>query len=206
MASLTIHCNGRYQAPTISKVIELLTNEILTLKLATLQDKRKIFNWLTNSNLTSAMLGPPKFPDNPVPTWDEFDKDYADHYFDNSQPNNGQCFIIEYEGKEIGQINYNPIEPITKSTEIDIWLSDLQFTGKGFGTEAIRILCCYLDQSLGCKIFFIAPSKRNENAIKSYKKAGFIEIEKVHDHFIPDYEDSVLMAKDLRKTDVLPGL
>jgi len=192
-------CNKENQPLTIHKVIELLTNEILTLRPATLQDKRKIFDWLTNSNLTSEMLGPPKFADNPVPTWNEFDKDYSDNYFDNSQPNNGQCFVIEHNAQAIGQINYNPIEPETKCTEIDIWLSDLQFTGKGFGTEAIRILCCYLDKSFGCKTFFIAPSRRNEKAIKSYKKAGFIEIKKIPDNFIPDYEDSVLMIKSYEK-------
>jgi diamine N-acetyltransferase len=141
------------------------------------------------------MLGPPKFPDNPVPTWDEFDNDYSDHYFDDSQPGIGKCFVIEHNGQEIGQINYNQIDTNTKSTEIDIWLADYQFTSKGFGTEAIKILCCYLVKSFGCRTFFIAPSRRNKNAIKSYKKAGFIETERIPDNFIPDYEDTVLMIK-----------
>jgi len=172
-----------------------LTGNILSLRPASLQDKSKIFNWLTNSNLTSEMLGPPKFPDNPVPTWDEFESDYLDYYFDGSQPNNGQCFVIEHNGQEIGQINYNQIDLQTKSTEIDIWLADYQFTNKGFGTEAIKMLCSYLSKSFGCEFFLIAPSRRNENAVKSYKKAGFIEAERIPDNFVPDYEDTVLMIK-----------
>lgn len=174
---------------------EFLTNELLTLRPANLQEKRKIFDWATNSNLTSEMFGLPVFPDCPVPTWTEFNDDYEDCFFEDSQPLKGRCFIIEHNGVEIGQINYNKIDLKTKETELDIWLADKQFTGKGFGTEAIKMLCRYLDKSFGCKTIYIAPSKRNENAIKAYKKAGFSETEILPDHFIPDYDDTVLMIR-----------
>jgi RimJ/RimL family protein N-acetyltransferase len=173
----------------------LLTTKILTIRPATLQDKEKIFNWLVNSDLTSEMLGPPNFSDNPIPTWDEFDNDYLDYFFDGSQPMKGQCFILEYDGQEIGQINYNEIDNNTKSTEIDIWLSERQFTGKGLGTEAIKRLCNYLDKSFDCKTIYIAPSRRNYNAIKSYKKAGFIETEQPPGNFIADYNDTIVLIK-----------
>jgi len=187
-------CTGNHlQATDI--MIDLLTSDILTLRPATLQDKTKIFNWLTSSSLTSEMLGKPNFPDNPIPTWEEFDSDYVDYYFDNSQPLSGRCFILEHMGQEVGQINYNKIDVKTKSTEIDIWLADRQFTGKGLGTEAIRVLCQYLYKSLGCTTIYVAPSKRNQKAIKSYKKAGFSETDILPDGFIPDYDDTVLMVK-----------
>ncbi len=173
----------------------LLKSEILTLRPATIEDKRKIFNWLANSNLTSEMLGPPNFPDNLIPTWDEFDNDYLDYYFDGSQPMQGQCFVLEHNGQEIGQINYNEIDAKTKSTEIDIWLADRQFTGKGLGTEAIKTLCNYLNKSFDCKTIYIFPSSRNYNAIKSYKKAGFIETDKRPYNFIADYNDTIVLIK-----------
>jgi len=175
--------------------VELLTTEILTIRPANLQDKEKIFTWLTHSNLTSEMLGPPNFPDIPIPTWDEFDNDYLDFYFDGSQPLKGQCFILIHHEEEIGQINYNEIDTSSKSTEIDIWLADRKFTGKGLGTIAIKTLCNYLDKYLDCKTIYIAPSRRNSNAIKSYKKAGFVETEIRPDNFIADYEDTVLMIR-----------
>lgn len=56
----------------------------MTIKPATLQDKKKIFKWLAHSNLTSDMFGPPNFPDIQIPTWEEFDNDYLDYYFDGS--------------------------------------------------------------------------------------------------------------------------
>jgi RimJ/RimL family protein N-acetyltransferase len=183
--------------PNIHIIMEHPEPKILTLRPATLQDKGKIFNWLTNSNLTGEMLGPPNFPEIPIPTWKEFDNDYLDHYFDGSQPFKGQCFIIIYDGQEIGQINYNEIDTASKSTELDIWLADREFTGKGHGTEAIKLLCNYLDKHLECKTFYIAPSRRNPNAIKSYKKAGFVETDIIPDYFTPDYDDTVVMMKTL---------
>lgn len=174
---------------------KVLTTKLLTLRPATLQDKRKVYNWLAHSNLTSEMLGPPNFPDIPIPTWDEFNEDYLDHYFDDSQPLKGRCFILIHNGQEIGQINYNEINTNSNSTEIDIWLADREFTGKGLGTEAIKMLCDYLDKSLDCKTVYIAPSRRNLNAIKAYRKAGFIETVNLPDHFTPDYNDTVVLTK-----------
>jgi len=175
--------------------VEHLTSKRLTIRPTTIKDKEKIFYWLTQSNLTSEMIGPPNFPDAPIPTWDEFDSDYKDYYFDNSQPLKGQSFIVIHKGKEIGQINYNEIDPITNSTEMDIWLADQKYTGQGFGTEAIKMLCNYLSKSFSCKTFYIAPSRRNTHAIKSYKKAGFVETEIFPEGFVADYDDTVLMVK-----------
>lgn len=175
----------------------LLTTEKLTLRPAVLQDKRKIFDWLTASNLTSEMFGPPKFPDIPIPTWNEFNEDYLEHYFDGSQPLKGRCFILLENGREMGQISYNEIDKVAKSTEIDIWLADREFTGKGLGTEAIKILCCYLYHNFACQSIYIAPSRRNSRAIKAYKKAGFVETEHVPAGFVPDYKDTVILVKRL---------
>jgi len=176
-------------------MINLLSNKRVTLRPATYQDKEKIFQWLAHSNLTSEMLGPPKFPEAPIPTWEEFDTDYVSHYFDNTQPLKGRCFVIEHNGEEIGQINYNEIDEVTKSTEIDIWLADKCFTGKGLGTEAIQILCEYLVKTFDCQTIYIAPSKRNGNAIRAYKKAGFLETTVIPEGFVPDYSDTIVLVK-----------
>lgn len=179
--------------------MEELKNKLLTLRPATIQDKRSVYNWLAHSNLTSEMLGPPNFPDNPIPTWDDFNEDYLDHYFDGSQPLKGQCFILIHNGQQIGQINYNAIDTNLNSTEIDIWLADREFIGKGLGTEAIKILCDFLDKSFNCKTIYIAPSRRNVSAIKAYKKAGFIETQNIPDNFVPDYDDTIVMTKTKHK-------
>ena len=70
---------------------ELLTTEKISLRPARQADKKKVFGWLTQSNLTVEMLGPPNFHDNPSPTWDEFDNDYLDYYFNVSHQLTTNC-------------------------------------------------------------------------------------------------------------------
>ncbi len=177
----------------------LLSTERISLRPAVPADKKKIFRWLAHSNLTAEMLGPPHFPDNLPPTWEEFDNDYHDHYFNGTQPLKGRCFIIIHNGQEIGQINYNDIDTVDKSTELDIWLADKQYTGQGWGPEALKIMCRYLNASFGCRKVYLQPSRRNANAISAYKKAGFTEQPVLPQGFIPDYYDSVLLELNIGK-------
>ena len=178
---------------------ELLIGEKIKIKPTTISDKRKIFNWLTNSNLTKNMIGPPNFPDSKIPTWEEFDTDYLNHYFDGSNPLKGRCYIIIEDGKEVGQINYNTIDIEKKTSDLDIWLSDKKYTGRGIGTEAIKLLCEYLHGKFDCEQIIMSPSKRNKNAIKSYKKAGFVMTDIELDESEKDYDDNVVMINNMKK-------
>jgi RimJ/RimL family protein N-acetyltransferase len=178
---------------------EFLVEEKIIIRPATLNDKIKVFEWLTNSNLTKEMMGLPDYPDAKIPSWEEFDNDYLNHYFDGSAPSKGRCYIIIEEGNEVGQINYNAIDNVKKVTDLDIWLSDLKYTGRGIGTEAIKLLCDYLNEEFGCEQIVMSPSKRNKYAIKSYEKAGFVMTDIQLDESEKDYEDNVVLIKKMKK-------
>lgn len=167
----------------------------VVLRPAILNDKRKVYTWLTATDLTPEMLGPPHFPDCPVPSWEDFDNDYLDYYFDGSRECEGRCFIIEYMGIAAGQINYNKINTEDSSTELDIWLAEKKYTGRGIGSAAIRILMKYLCEHFFCRRFYVAPSLRNSHALEFYRNAGFEIASDVPVDFIPDYYDSVLLVK-----------
>lgn len=169
----------------------------LQLSPATISKRKQIFLWLTRSNLTGEMMGAPKYPDSKIPTWNEFINDYQEYYFDNSNPEKGQCFIIEYDGKEIGQINHNEINLTEKSTDLDIWLNDNNHTAKGYGTQAIGMMCNYLHKRFGCLKIYISPSGRNTRAIRSYQKAGFVMTDLQPDINQMDYDDNVIMVKTI---------
>ncbi|MBN2348101.1 MAG: GNAT family N-acetyltransferase [Bacteroidales bacterium] len=175
---------------------QYLTGEKIKLRPATMQDREHIFLWLTKSNLTQEMMGPPNYPDSKIPTWKKFINDYRDYYFDGS-PLNGQCFIIEHNGQEIGQINHNKIDTLSKTTDLDIWLSDRKHTGKGFGPDAINCLCNYLHKKYGCNKFVISPSGRNLRAIRSYEKAGFVMTDEKPEASEMDYNDNVILIKTI---------
>jgi diamine N-acetyltransferase len=178
---------------------EYLTGEKIKLRPATILDRENIFLWLTKSNLTKEMMGPPKYPDSKIPTWDEFINDFYEYYFNGSHPLKGQCFIIEHKGQEIGQINHNEINLIEKSADLDIWLNDEAHGGKGYGTEAIKVMCNYLNKEFGCRKILLSPSKRNLRAIKSYEKAGFVMTGIKPDSNKMDYEDNVILVKTIEE-------
>jgi len=141
------------------------------------------------------MMGPPDYPDSPVPSWEEFIRDYRDHFFNGSNPQMGRCFIIEVDDEPVGQVNHDRISERDHSTELDIWLKGSIYLNKGYGTDALITLCEYLYERFDCRKFIIAPSSRNTAAIRSYRKAGFIQTDEVPEGFSPDYKDNVIMVK-----------
>jgi len=175
----------------------MIKGQQVILRPATLNDRRQIFEWLAQSDLTSNMLGPPDFPDNLVPTWDEFVSDYNPNFFTNFNPDGGRSFIIEVSGAGIGHINYNEIDRSINTVELDIWLADSQHCNKGYGTDAILTLCDYLFYNFNCKAIILAPSARNKAAIRAYEKCGFQTINESLEHFVPDYYDTVIMMKKI---------
>ena len=65
---------------------ELLPGRRLVLRPATPEEERAIYEWLARSDLTATTAGPPTCSERPVPAWDDFRADFADHDFDGSAP------------------------------------------------------------------------------------------------------------------------
>ena len=172
----------------------------VVLRPSALEDRQMIFEWLAHSDITSSMIGPPTFPDQPIPSWAEFLADYEDYYFDGSAPEQGRSFVIMVDGEPVGQINYGEIDGERRRTELDIWLKSGRHTGKGFGSAALKALTSLLRREFGVAEFVIRPSTRNPRAIRAYEKAGFrrIEIspEEATARYGPgDYTDDTVMIK-----------
>ena len=181
-----------------------IVGDLVVLRPADIEDRRRIYEWLACSDIAGTMSGPPTFPERPVPTWEEFEESYFEHYFNDSAPLLGRCFLIQVEGTPIGQINYNDIEEHQerKRTELDIWMRSRKYCGKGFGVDAIVTLCRFLSEQYGVEEFMVQPSARNPQAIRAYEKAGFRRLEvsnaeERHSWGPCDYEDSVHMIKRL---------
>lgn len=145
----------------------------ITLRPATTNDRRDIYMWLVASDVTASMMGPPTFPEVPIPTWDEFFGDYAPHFFDGSRPHCGCSFIIEVDGKAVGHINYDGLDSERSIVELDIWMRSQSCCGHGYGTDAMVALMRHLHADFAVETFIVRPSRRNQRAIRAYEKAGF---------------------------------
>lgn len=175
----------------------MIKGKNIILRPATTNDRRKIFEWLAQSDTTSRMMGPPDFEDNPVPNWEDFSSDYEPHFFNGPYTDNGRSFIIEVNEKQAGHINYNEIDRRRDAVELDIWLAGSKYCNKGYGADAINTLCNYMADNLNCRTFILAPSARNKPAIRAYEKCGFRITKDIPQNFIPDYYDTVVMTKNI---------
>ncbi len=172
----------------------------MSIRPALASDRRNVYGWLAESDVTESMMGPPTYPDLPIPTWDEFCADYLPHYFDDSEPYTGRCFIIVAGGQDVGVVCYNNIDDQRRLTELDIWLRSEADCGKGYGSNTLRVLCQHLHEAYGVADFIIRPSKRNRRAIAAYERAGFellpLERDDQRMQFGEgDCEDSVVLMK-----------
>ena len=70
-------------------------------------DRKKIFTWLTQSDVTSSMFGLPYYPDHPIPTWEEFRLDYTSDFFNTSGEGKGRK-MENYIQNPISHQDWNP--------------------------------------------------------------------------------------------------
>lgn len=170
------------------------------LRPAKLGDRRAIYEWLAQSDITREMLGPPKFPDAPVPSWEEFCEDYTEEHFGGWEQ--AQCFIIEHGGEGVGQVNFDRCHLPEGTAELDIWMRSSADCGHGWGSDALRALMGCLKERYGLRTFLIRPSSRNERAMRAYERAGFVRVDMTDEeqarlYGAGDYEDAVVMVRQV---------
>jgi RimJ/RimL family protein N-acetyltransferase len=174
----------------------------VVLRPATIEDEPQILLWLLRSDVTPSILGPPLFPERPVPRPDDPGQRLDPHYLDGTAPELGRCFLILVDGEPVGQVTYNDIveRDGQLQVELDIWMRSESCCGKGYGTDALDALCGYLHERFDVSQFMVQPSARNPRAIQAYEKVGFsrleLSIEAARELWGPnDYDDSVYMVR-----------
>ncbi len=183
---------------------ETFQGERVVLRPATPEDEPQILDWLLRSDVTPSLIGPPLFPERPVPPPGDSSQRFDPHYFDGTAPHLGRCFLILVDCEPVGQVNYNDIVELDgrKGVELDIWMRSEACCGRGYGTDALDALCRYLHDRFGVDFFMVQPSARNPRAIQAYEKLGFksldLPLESARELWGPnDYWDSVYMVRKI---------
>ncbi len=171
----------------------------LHLRPARLAEQAKIYRWLAGSDATAEMLGPPRFADAPVPTYEEFCMDYDAEAF--GENGNFRLFVMVAAGEEIGAISYYIRDNIV---ELDLWIADRANWNKGWGSRALREVIRLIPDKQRTNLAIIRPSQRNPRAIAAYRKAGFMPFDPSL-HSLPpwcltedlDYSDAVVLFQPI---------
>ncbi len=105
-------------------------------------------------------------------------------------------FVIEKnDGRFLGTCGTMSIDWISRSTEIGISIHSPENWGKGYGTEALKLLIEYLWETINLERIELCVYAFNERAIAVYKKLGFVEWGRAHKKRYVEgkYEDLVYM-------------
>lgn len=87
---------------------------------------------------------------------------------------NPYAWIIEVAGQLIGEIKLHGVNAHDRRASMAIAIYDPQQLGKGFGSEAIRLLLYHAFTELDLHRIGIRVLAYNERAIRAYEKCGFI--------------------------------
>lgn len=104
--------------------------------------------------------------------------------------------IVKKENDElIGNIGIEEINYKNGTGELGIFIGEESSLGKGYGTEAIKLLTDYAFKELRLHSIYLRTYDFNERAQKAYEKCGFKEFGRRHEAEFIDgkYHDVVYM-------------
>jgi RimJ/RimL family protein N-acetyltransferase len=73
----------------------------------------------------------------------------------------------------IGSLAFDHIDWHVRSAEFGILIGDKTYWNRGYGTEAVRLLCQQGFNTLNLNRIFLHVFENNPRAIRAYEKAGF---------------------------------
>ena len=76
--------------------------------------------------------------------------------------------------KYIGSVGLKNINLFDKNAELTIVIGDTNYHGKGFGQEALYLICKYGFDKLELHKIYLGVIEHNKNAIRAYEKFGFV--------------------------------
>ncbi len=154
----------------------LISGQKVSLRRSDPTDAARAYEWFALSEVTPLLRGPPLYPELPIPDRATFDRTYPAHFFDGTRPFSGRALIISNETGDIGVLAHGTVRPLHGTVEIELWLNAKRWFGRGYGSEALRLACAWLQENVGVDRFALRPSRRNVRALRAFRRAGFRSI------------------------------
>lgn len=170
------------------KNLNVLQGEKVFLRPITLADTDLIVRWRNNPAVCKNFIFREKFTSKMHQEWmrTKIDSGAAIQY------------IIEerMSGRPIGSVYYRDIDRVNKSAEYGIFIGEDYARGKGYGTEVARLFTDFGILALGLHRISLRVLADNEQAYRSYVRAGFQKEGVAREMVLLDgcYQDVIFMA------------
>ena len=84
----------------------------------------------------------------------------------------GELYIIEFDGKPVGEMHYR--DKSDKAADIGIKICGFSLHGKGIGSQALSLLFNHLFNNKGFEKIIVNCNIKNQAGNALYRKVGFI--------------------------------
>lgn len=107
-----------------------------------------------------------------------------------------QFIICTKEGRPIGSVYLRDINQVDHKAEYGIFIGEKDALGKGYGTQAARLMITYAFEQMGLHKLMLRLLADNKRALRSYEKAGFVQEGYLKDEVYLEggYKDVIYMA------------
>ena len=119
---------------------------------------------------------PDTFDDSTQTTAYQYNEEKVNALYDKHVAQGKMHFAIMLDDQIIGDIYLKHLDIATKSCDIGIHIVNDQYKGKGYGTQAERILLNFVFKKLKMKTVYADVLIKNTRSAHVLKKVGFIEI------------------------------
>lgn len=99
-------------------------------------------------------------------------------WYENTSRGDSTAYFTIYEKstmKPIGGVDLHAIDLVNRTAELGIMIGDPDARGKGYGTEAVQLMCDFAFNALGLNSVMLLTYEFNIAGQKAYTKAGFRE-------------------------------
>ena len=105
-------------------------------------------------------------------------------------------FVIEADGKVIGECGLRDFNDAHQHCELGIGIGDREYWGRGYGREAVILLCDYAFTHRNCHRIMLTTLASNERAIRAYRACGLVEEGRLREHAWSDgrWQDEIVMG------------
>ena len=151
----------------------IMSNDKISLRLLTEQDKDLLLKWLTDERILNFWEGKSSV----------FDLDRVTKEYYSEEDVEIIRRIIEYDGKSIGYVHMYKLNeellneyeyPLTDKVVygIDQFIGEPEYWDKGIGTKFMKLVLQYLTKEKNADIIILDPHADNPRAIRCYEKVG----------------------------------
>jgi RimJ/RimL family protein N-acetyltransferase len=143
-----------------------LKGEKVKLRAVAREDFNLITNWLNDEEITHYMVyGQRPTNEEQIAEWFQ-----REHF----KPENVVFMIVDLSNeKNIGFLGLYNIDPVAHKAEFRILIGEATFLGKGYGTEAIKLITFYGFDRLNLNRIYSGYVSENKKAEGAYENAGY---------------------------------